>query len=326
MSNFNILFSSRRWGAILACVLLALAGFFYLDSAVLRNDLKGKTLVEIPRNVSASRAAEILGASGAVKSPRFFLYWLKFRGSAARVKAGVYVFAPRESVFCAASKLVRGESHRIRLTVPEGADSARIARLAEAAGLGGADGFLAYVKKNNLEGVLFPETYFFEYGSDGEVVARRMKEEFDRRVTPEILTRAKEIGLDIRRMVILASIIEKEATPNDRRLVSAVFHNRLKKGMYLESCATVLYALGVHKEKLTYSDLRVRSPYNTYIHYGLPPGPISNPGMDSILAAVYPEDSDALFFVINSASGTHIFSSYYKEHIEAQRERPRRRR
>ncbi|PKN01789.1 MAG: endolytic transglycosylase MltG [Elusimicrobia bacterium HGW-Elusimicrobia-1] len=321
--DFKISFSFRlpssgRFSATLTALVLATALYFFY-AAVIANDLETKILVDIPRDSTAARASRILADRGAVKSPGIFRYWLKLARAESRIKAGVYEIAPRESVFGVASKIVRGDSHRIRLTVPEGYEAARIAALAESSGLGASAEFLAYVAKNGLEGYLFPETYFFDYGSTAEAVARRMKEEFDRRITPDMLERAKETGLDLRRLVILASIIEKEATKNDRRLVSAVFHNRLKRRMYLESCATVLYALGKHKDRLIYADLRVKSPYNTYLNYGLPPGPISNPGMESIMAALYPDDSAALFFVVDETSGTHIFSRYYKDHLGVQK-------
>lgn len=312
---------SGRIPAAAAALFLAVSLYYFYAVAVV-NDIETKILVDIPRDSTAARATAILAEAGAVKSPRIFRYWLKLTRAESRIKAGVYEIAPRESFFGVAAKLVGGDSHRIRLTVPEGYEAARIAALAESSGLGASAEFLAYVAKNGLEGYLFPETYFFDYGTTAEAVARRMKEEFDRRITPAMLERAKEMGLDLRRLVILASIIEKEATKNDRRLVSAVFHNRLKKRMYLESCATVLYALGKHKDRLIYADLRVKSPYNTYLNYGLPPGPISNPGMDSITAALYPDESDALFFVVDETSGTHIFSRYYKEHLGAQKKLP----
>jgi UPF0755 protein len=115
--------------------------------------------------------------------------------------------------------------------------------------------------------------------------------------------------------VILASIIEKEAVRADERaLIAGVFYNRLKKGWYMESCATVQYSLGGHKPALSYKDTRVNSPYNTYRCYGLPPGPICSPGRDSINAALYPAKTEDMFFVAAS-SGTHLFSQYFSEHI-----------
>ncbi|HCM18410.1 MAG TPA: endolytic transglycosylase MltG, partial [Firmicutes bacterium] len=120
-------------------------------------------------------------------------------------------------------------------------------------------------------------------------------------------------------VVTLASIIEKEAMlPEERPIISAVFHNRLRLKRPLESCATVQYALGYHKPKLTYDDLEINSPYNTYRNAGLPPAPIANPGLDSILAALYPAEVDYLYFVAKS-DGSHVFTKTYNDHLRAQR-------
>jgi len=139
--------------------------------------------------------------------------------------------------------------------------------------------------------------------------------------TDDFLKRAVALKMSKEKIVILASIIEKEAKKDDERpLVSAVFHNRLKKGWNLESCATVLYALGKHKDFLTYKDIKVNSPFNTYIHPGLPPAPISNPGVASIKAALYPSETSDMFFVADG-SGTHKFSKYGAEHIKNKKSR-----
>jgi UPF0755 protein len=128
--------------------------------------------------------------------------------------------------------------------------------------------------------------------------------------------RAQEIGFSMRDIIILASIIEKEAVkPDERAVISSVFHNRLKKGIKLESCATVLYAMGIVKPHLTYEDIKFDSPYNTYIYAGLPPSPICNPGIESITAALYPADTDKLFFVA-SGDGGHLFADGFKQHVE----------
>ena len=134
---------------------------------------------------------------------------------------------------------------------------------------------------------------------------------------------AEEKGLNAKFVITLASIIEKEAGGTDEMpFVSAVFHNRLKKNWYLESCATVLYALGKHKDKLLFKDLQVKSPYNTYRHRGLPPGPICNPGKESLKAALYPAETDDMFFVAQG-SGAHSFSRYYRDHLKNKQKRSR---
>jgi len=129
---------------------------------------------------------------------------------------------------------------------------------------------------------------------------------------------AKALHLSYAQIVTLASLVEKEArAPQERPLIAGVFYNRLRKHWRLESCATVEYALGTWKPQLTYKDLDVQSPYNTYRHFGLPPGPICNPGAASLEAAAHPAPTDMMFFVADG-QGTHRFSRYYKEHLAAQ--------
>lgn len=292
--------------------------FVAIGYILLRPSSSQKILVEIPKGSTAERSAEILYKNKIIPNRAIFLWWLRITGNSRKIKAGLYEFRVGSSVFEVADKLLKGLSYRVKVTIPEGFTAKQIAELLAQKGLVNEETFLEKVKKDKLEGYLFPETYFFEVGVSEEKIIEKMKQEFDRRITPEILEKAKKLKLSLHQLITLASMIEKEAGKDDRKLVSAVFHNRLKKGMYLESCATILYALGKHKDKLNYKDLKVKSPYNTYLNYGLPPGPISNPGMDSILAAVEPAQTDVLFFVVDKASGTHIFSRYYRDHIKVQ--------
>ncbi len=296
-------------------VALSAAAIFFLSGR------SQKAMVHIPRGSSAFRAAEILSEKDVIGSKKIFIYLLRASGKINAVKSGWYEFAGGETVFAVINKIVRGLSYRVKVTVPEGYNSTQIAHLLSSKGVADYDKFLEYVAKNKLEGYLFPETYFFELDASEATIAEIMKREFFKKITPEMKERLKELKLSLEQLIILASMIEKEATKDDAPLVSAVFHNRLKKKMYLESCATILYTLKKHKNRLTYKDLKVKSPYNTYLNYGLPPGPIANPGMRAIKAALYPAQTDALFFVVDSSSGAHVFTRYYKEHIEVQRKK-----
>jgi UPF0755 protein len=178
-----------------------------------------------------------------------------------------------------------------------------------------------------LEGYLFPDTYEFAMNADEKTIVNVMLENFNNKLTKEQYKRAKELGMSMDEIITLASIIEREANnTKDRRLVSAVFHRRLKSRDLnsLESCATIQYIFlnkeGKVHQKLTYADTRIDDPYNTYIHPGLPPGPICSPGMDSINAALYPdEDTDYMFFIAGPG-GTTKFSKTYAEHKKAMRE------
>ena len=178
--------------------------------------------------------------------------------------------------------------------------------------------FLKGIKKgelNRLEGYLFPDTYEFYIGDNSARVIGKMLDNFEKRFGEPMEKQASTLGMTVHEVVTLASIIERETTGEDRAMISSVFHNRLKSKNYpyLQSCATVLYAMGERKERLTIEDTKYNSPYNTYQHKGLPPGPIASPGLESLEAALYPAASEYLFFALQE-DGTHKFSKTYEEH------------
>lgn len=276
----------------------------------------GTRVVTIERGATAREAARMLRESGVISSENFFLAVLRLTGRSNALKAGEYALSPRAGVFAVIDVITGGKAVRTRVTVPEGFTSSQIAGLLAEKKLADAAKFREIVAKKKLEGYLFPQTYFLEAGTPEEQIIAMMNSEFNRNYTPDMERRAKELRMTRQQVVTLASIIEREAArAEERPLISSVFHNRLKKGWYLESCATVQYALGEHKEKLALKDLKMKSPYNTYLCYGLPPGPICNPGLDSLKAALYPARTDDMFFVVNG-SGTHVFSRYYEEHLK----------
>jgi UPF0755 protein len=225
----------------------------------------------------------------------------------------------------------------VRVTIPEGYSVAKIAKLLESKELISAPKFLEYVRNakpeleakfpflsqvptSNLEGYLFPETYLFAHGVSSAVVTEAFLGQFQRRVLPIWNSISASANISLHEAVTLASMIEKEAhDPAEMRLISAVFHNRLKKRINLASDPTVLYALGEpEKEIVTYADLRVDSPFNTYRRPGLPPTPIASPGAHAFAAALHPENSDFLYFVANG-DGTHSFSRTLQEHVTKTR-------
>ncbi|MBA7674849.1 Endolytic murein transglycosylase [subsurface metagenome] len=168
---------------------------------------------------------------------------------------------------------------------------------------------------DNVEGFLFPDTYIVAKDLSADQLVEVMVKKFFENLQKIPYTDYTEH--DLKKMVIIASLVEKEARlDSERAIIAAVFYNRLHNGKRLESCATIQYILGKTKERLLISDLKVKSPYNTYLHTGLPPGPISNPGYKSLFAAVNPADVDYLFFV-SKRDGSHYFSSTYKEHLKA---------
>jgi UPF0755 protein len=169
----------------------------------------------------------------------------------------------------------------------------------------------------SLEGYLFPDSYKFSYFEDESSIIERMVKQLMEVIEDNgIFYELRRKGLELHTVLTLASIVEREAAvDSERPVIAAVFWNRLKRGIPLESCATVEYALPRHKTRLTYADLKIQSPYNTYIHPGLPPGPICSPGLKSIEAVVNPADVPYLYFV-SRGDGTHLFATSYKEHIK----------
>ena len=171
-----------------------------------------------------------------------------------------------------------------------------------------------------LEGYLFPETYFFDPDADERAIAALMVNQFHRVFTDSLRQQLEALGLSLHQAVTLASIVEREAVAvEEQPIISGVFQRRLKLNRRLESCATINYALGTNNKRLTYADLEVDSPFNTYRHHGLPPGPISNPGRTALLAVLYPSETEYLYFV-SRGDGTHIFSRTNREHERAKRQ------
>lgn len=303
----------RRLQQIIASVFILLLLLWY----TLKVFSKEK-IVTIPRNITAKEVGKILKENRLILSEGIFRWSVYFLSAEKKIKPGYYKLKFSLSTIPIVIRLMKGPQV-VKVTIPEGFRVEQIAeRLYNNNVITDPIKFITYVKSNNYEGYLFPETYYFSLYEDVEFVVNRMVNEFHKRYTPQLQQRAYELKLTTHQVVVLASIIEKEAkTYQEKRLVSAVFHNRLKKGWCLESCATVRYALKKFNGKLTYADLNVDSKFNTYKYRGLPPQPICNPGLDSIKAALYPEETDDMFFFTKD-NQTHVFSKYYKQHIEKQ--------
>ncbi|MFC1501280.1 endolytic transglycosylase MltG [Elusimicrobiota bacterium] len=279
--------------------------------------------IDIPANYNGKQIAQILHNSDLISSKDLFFKMAILTGNSKKLKAGKYSIPARAGIFRILNMISKGKTKKYKLVVPEGFTANQIAETLLNDGIADKNDFLKIVREKNLEGYLFPQTYFFEYGVTAGEIVDTMLEQFEKMYTEDLKKKAKELKMSDRNIIILASIIEKEAVLEaERPRISAVFHNRLKQRHHLESCATVLYALGKHKSQLLYKDLQVDSPYNTYIHYGLPPGPISNPGIKSIKAALNPSDTKELFFVVSS-SGAHNFSTSFRQHVENKKKKPK---
>lgn len=279
----------------------------------------GEQRFVVDKGASARSIARNLQDARLISSAFVFRVWAKVLGNSG-LHPGVYTLKPGWSGLKTYKQMRKGPPLE-RVTFPEGWTAKQMAELLESRGVTAAAGFLNYVQKKNMEGFLFPDTYFFDQGLDPDKVVARMVHRFHEAEPKDMLTQAKVLHLSYRQIVILASIVEREArVPAERPVIAGVFLNRLRKHWRLESCATVEYALGQWKPKLRYKDLDVESPYNTYRHAGLPPGPIGNPGKAALEAAAHPATTDAMFFVADG-NGTHRFSKYYEEHLAAQRKK-----
>jgi UPF0755 protein len=280
---------------------------------------KKKKTVYIPKNASAKYIGKLLEDNKLILSKSIFRWAVYLTMTEKKIKEGNYDLYFSVTTLPIVYKLVKG-AEIVKVTIPEGFTVEQISqRLYSKGVISDPIEFITYVKSKNLEGFLFPETYYFYKNQSVEEVVNKMVKEFYKKYIPEFTQRAYELKMSTYQVVILASIIEKEAKSfEEKKLVSAVFHNRLKKGWNLESCATVRYALKKFKEPLTYKDLEVKSKYNTYKYPGLPPSPICNPGLDSIKAALYPKETDDLFF-FTPDNNTLVFSKYYKQHLEKQK-------
>ena len=288
-------------------------------------------VVFIKKGTHLKKASEILEQEGIIKNRHFFVLLSTVLGKKTKVKAGEYEFNTRMLPLEVLDALVKGQVKRHLVTIPEGYTLSQIARLLEDLNLVQKEGFLQKVSspvfinslgfspsaQPTLEGYLFPDTYHLFREMDPEEVIQMMVHQFKKIFGPDLANRASELGISQREAVILASIIEKETPlPEEKPLVSAVFHNRLKKKIPLQSDPTVIYGIKNFNGNLTKEDLMRPTPYNTYLISGLPPTPICNPGKDSLLAAVQPAPVPYLYFVSKN-DGSHFFSSDIEEHNRA---------
>ena len=280
---------------------------------------------EVPIGSSTQAIAKRLVKQNLIRSEYAFRLIVKHRGTGKRLRAGTYTLQRNMALWHIIDEFEKGQVNLVRWTVPEGLTVSDIAELWETTGYGTAAAFREATKleclleqfglqDKSVEGYLFPNTYKFAKGTTAKQAVEMMLKEFKQRWTQTFDEAARNLGLTQHEVLTLASVIEKEAqVKSERPRIASVFHNRLKKKWRLQADPTVLYALGNPKRLLTKTDLRVDSPYNTYKHRGLPPGPIANPGIDSIRAALRPEKTDYFYFVA-IGEGKHHFSKTLSEH------------
>lgn len=317
------------------------AGFYVWSN--LQPTSKGEMKeVTITRGMSANSVADLLEENGIIKSGFVFSYYLQLKDEGSRFQAGTYELSPGMDNAAIIAKLNAGdtiEEETIKFTIPEGLTVLQIAEKLAAEGIVDKTKFLELAETNRvwgdaetvrsvpegaalhkrLEGYMFPETYEMKKGSTEEDILIRMLTETDRKLAalPDDWQVALEAsGRSLHEILTIASLVEREVVVDEERaLVAGVIYNRLKEPMRLQIDATVQYALDAPKEVLSLADLEIDSPYNTYKIDGLPPGPIASPSLASIEAALYPADTDYLFYVTKKdGSQTHLFAETFKEH------------
>jgi UPF0755 protein len=288
---------------------------------------------EIKSGEGVKGIAKNLENSQLIKDDLYFNYYIWRMGSREKLQAGKYELRGSMTIPEIVQVISLGEiiPNEIKVTFPEGTSAKKMEEILQEKGFE-KDGFLEKVncgcgvktdydflkdkpQEASLEGYLFPDTYiFFRNASNSEIV-NRMLENFDEKFTPQMREDAKKQNRTIFEIVTMASLLEKEVkTFEDMKIASGIFWKRIEEGRPLQSCATIAYILGKEKKQYSFEDTRTPSPYNTYLNKGLPPGPINNPGLKALEAALYPEKTDYNYFLTDPETGKTIFSKTLEEH------------
>lgn len=290
-------------------------------------------VITIEPGMTAAKVAQLLFRQGVIRSSFYFKLCYRFGPRGRTLKSGEYLFERPLSLKQVLQKLQEGKVIQYKITIPEGLWMGEIADMLQQSGLIARNDFLQAARDpglisdwdegaQDLEGYLFPDTYLIPRGLTAREMVAIMVGRFRQNFTNTLRWRARDIRFSIRQTVILASLIEKETSQRSERfLISSVFHNRLKRQMLLDCDPTIVYLLkreNRYQGRLGWEDLKRKSPYNTRLSGGLPPGPICNPGLASLEAALYPENTNYLYFVARD-SGSHQFSGNLNDHNRAVR-------
>lgn len=317
---------------ITGIIICASALFFYYKISTFivtpLNPFANETVFSISPGQNLATISLQLESESIISNSRYFKLYARIKKAGRKLKAGEYLLSASNSPEQILEIFLKGKVKLYKILIPEGWNLEQIAREIEKNGFCSAIEFknICYdkgfinkldIKSISLEGYLFPDTYFFPKQTSCESIVQTMTDHFKKTLTPAMIARAGELGLSINEIVTLASIIEKEtANAAERPIISSVFHNRLKKDMRLETDPTVIYGIENFDGNIKREHLQMLTPYNTYKIKGLPIGPIANPGILSLQAALYPAQSEYLFFV-SKKDTTHQFSKTVKEHNQA---------
>lgn len=325
-------------GAISIIFVLCISVFIFTQIGPYnKNNTKG-IVVEIPQGSTTNTISDILYKNNLIKNKAMFKISVKLSNKAQQFKAGKYLFNQTYSNKQIINDLSLGKIYNdgIKITIPEGSTSREIVSILVDKKLGNQDSYEALISNpkefyndfkfleeddiTSLEGFLYPSTYYFDENSSEKEVLSTMLSQFNKVYTDKLRDRQKELNMTTEQVVNLASIVEKEAIlDKDRPIIASVFYNRLEIGMPLQSDATIQYIFKERKKIVTYKDLEIDSPYNSYKNKGLPPTPISSPGIESIKATLYPEKTDYLYFVAKMDGGNN-YSKNYEDHLKYVKE------
>jgi UPF0755 protein len=316
--------------AILGAVAALMRLFSELDRAYFGAQT-AEVFVDIPRGATANEAAGLLTEAGILRYRLPFRIYLRYANLGRYIQAGEYRFTRAATPKQIAQRLIRGDVFFYSITIPEGLTARETIALLTKNDLGDPVELERALMKtdwiadldpaaSNLEGYLFPETYRFQRRTNSETIIKTMVHQFRAKLTQILPLYPMQSGWDISKIVILASMIEKEIKkPEEGPLVASVLINRLNKKMPLACDATIIYAMklaGTYEGRLGKADMVMESPYNTYRHTNLPPGPICNPGADALRAALNPAKTD-YFYYVSRNDGMHQFSKDYRSHLNA---------
>ncbi len=320
--------------AAVIIVLFAAAAGIMLSDGLCVTVPYGSRRIEIAEGDGTTSVASVLADEGIIKYPFLFKLQSVLGGYDGNFQPGAATIEDGMSYGEVLELMITPNRETTKITIPEGYEIKQIAQTLDEAGIVAWQDFYAalnpedydYVFLQNLpereqisrmEGYLFPATYEIPDGMSAHDIIDLMLSAFDNQFTSEYYDRAAELGMTVDEVITMASIVERETdSGSERAKVAGVFYNRRNSGMKFQSCATVQYILGERKPVLSIADTQIDSPYNTYLYAGFPIGPICNPGLECIKAALYPEATDAYYFVLGK-DGTHIFSNTYEEHLTA---------
>lgn len=328
----------KKVTSIIGTIFLLLVLYVCFEIYIPLNPGSHETIIyTVPKGWGDDQIATNLQELGIIRSSYFFKFYSILSLKHSQLQAGEYSLSSNMSAHNIANKMAQGDVIRDNVVIPEGWDTKDIGKYLESKGICTQKYFISLTRGDyseefdflsdkpenvGLEGYLFPDTYEIAKGETCEDILFKMLANFDKKLTPELRAEIKNQKKSIFDIVTMASIIEKEvATLEDKKIVSGIFWKRLKINMPLQSCATINYITGKNDPGALLQDIKIDSPYNTYKYYGLPKGPISNPGIDSITAAVYPKRTNYLYYL--SDNGKTIFSETLEQHNKAKNEMQR---